>query len=86
MWVEVATWQGNRIGGSLDNDPENVPGLHSGDYVEVRQEDVFDYFHTFPDKRTEGNTTGPVIQRMEKVPDGQATPHVKPVVPACDAE
>jgi hypothetical protein len=46
MWVEVTTWRENRIGGLLDNEPEKVPNLHSGQHVEVRQEEVFDYLHT----------------------------------------
>ena len=84
MWVEVTTWRGNRIGGLLDSEPEKVPSLHPGQYVEVRQEDVFDYLHTFPDKRTEGNTTGPIIQHMQKMDDGPKAPSSPPVVPACD--
>ena len=85
MWVEVKSWRGNRIGGVLDNVPEKVPNLRDGQRVEVRQEDVFDYQHTFPDKRTEGNTTGAIIQRMQKVADNQP-PKNQPAVPACDAK
>jgi uncharacterized protein YegJ (DUF2314 family) len=84
MWVEVTTWRGNRIGGLLDNEPEKIRNLHSGQYVDVRQEDVFDYLHTFPDKPTEGNTTGPIIQRMQKTPDAPQPPKTQPVIPACD--
>jgi len=84
MWVEVTTWRENRIGGLLDNEPEKVPNLHSGQHVEVRQEEVFDYLHTFPDKPTEGNTTGAIIQQMQKEADPPKTPNVQPVIPACD--
>ena len=85
MWIEVTTWRGNRIGGLLDNEPEKVPNLHSGQHVEVRQEEIFDYLHTFPDKRTEGNTTGPIIQRMQGVTEAPKVPSLQPVIPACDA-
>ena len=84
MWVEVTTWRGNRIGGPLNNDPERALSLHSGQHVEVRQEDIFDYLHTFPDKRTEGNTTGAIIQRMQKMADSQKPLKPQPVIPACD--
>ena len=84
MWVEVTTWRGNRIGGLLDNEPEKIRNLHSGQHVDVRQEDVFDYLHTFPDKPTEGDTTGTIIQRMQKTPDAPQPPKTPPVIPACD--
>jgi uncharacterized protein YegJ (DUF2314 family) len=85
MWVEVTKWQGNRIGGLLDNEPEHVPNLHTGQQVEIRQEDIFDYIHTFADKRSDGNTTGPIIERMHKTADAPKAPIVKPVIPACDS-
>jgi len=84
MWVEVTTWRGNRIGGLLNNNPEKVRNLHSGDHVEIRQEEIFDYLHTFPDKRTEGNTTGPIIQRLERGLESSKPPPRQPVIPACD--
>jgi uncharacterized protein YegJ (DUF2314 family) len=84
MWVEVTSWRGNQIGGLLDNEPENVPGLRSGQHVEIRQEEIFDYLHTFSDKRTEGNTTGAIIQRMQKVADAPKPANLQPVIPACD--
>jgi uncharacterized protein YegJ (DUF2314 family) len=82
MWVEVRKWEGNRITGLLDNEPEAVPGLHSGRQVEVRQEDIFDYIHTFPDKQQEGNETSKIIQRMEGATEPGA-PTFQPVVPVC---
>lgn len=84
MWVEVTSWQGNRIGGVLNNDPERVSNLHSGQHVEVRQEDIFDYLHTFADKRTEGNTTGAIIARMQEAAQTPKGPAPRPIVPACD--
>jgi uncharacterized protein YegJ (DUF2314 family) len=68
MWVEVSHWKNNRIRGVLENDPELVPDLHAGEVVEIREEDVFDYIHKYPDGRNEGNTTGEMIQKMEKDP------------------
>ena len=85
MWVEVRTWNGDCIRGLLDNEPARVAGLHSGQEVEVRQQDVFDYIHTFADKRKEGNTTGEIIQEMERETVSKAeTPHMSPVLPDCD--
>jgi uncharacterized protein YegJ (DUF2314 family) len=84
MWVEVTAWRGSRISGLLDNEPQKVLGLHTGHHVEVRQEEIFDYLRTFPDKRTEGNTTGVIIQRMQKVAEGSKPPTVQPVIPTCN--
>jgi uncharacterized protein YegJ (DUF2314 family) len=66
MWVEVTNWKGNKIKGVLDNEPSEIPSLHSGQVVEVQQDEVFDYLRTYPDKHTEGNTTGDIIRRMER--------------------
>jgi uncharacterized protein YegJ (DUF2314 family) len=68
MWVEVSHWKNKRIRGVLENDPQLVPDLHAGEVVEIREEDVFDYIHKFPDGRNEGNTIGEVIQKMRKEP------------------
>jgi uncharacterized protein YegJ (DUF2314 family) len=68
MWVEVSHWKNKIIRGVLENDPELVPDLHAGEVVEIREEDVFDYMHKYPDGRREGNTTGEIIQKMEKDP------------------
>jgi uncharacterized protein YegJ (DUF2314 family) len=66
MWVEISHWKNKRIRGVLENDPELVPDLHAGEVVEIREEDVFDYIHKYADGREEGNTTGELIQKMEK--------------------
>jgi uncharacterized protein YegJ (DUF2314 family) len=66
MWVEISHWKNKRIRGVLENDPELVPDLHAGEVVEIREEDVFDYIHKYADGREEGNTTGEIIQKMEK--------------------
>jgi uncharacterized protein YegJ (DUF2314 family) len=65
MWVEISHWKNHSIRGILENDPELVPDLHAGEVVEVREEDVFDYIHKYPNGRMEGNTTGEIIQKME---------------------
>jgi len=76
MWVEVTKWKGDEIEGILDNDPDDVPGLHAGEKVKVRQQDVFDYIRQFADKRTEGNTTGAIIRKMTQQEGGP-----KPIIP-----
>jgi uncharacterized protein YegJ (DUF2314 family) len=85
MWVQVTSWRGNRIKGILNNEPDHVQDLHLGQKVEVRQEEIFDYLHTFPDDREEGNTTTAIIQRMQRVDDATKHPNLPPVIPACDA-
>jgi uncharacterized protein YegJ (DUF2314 family) len=66
MWVEITSWKGNLIRGTLENEPFNIPTLHRGQIVEVWQGDVFDYTREYPDKHQEGNTTGEIISRMEQ--------------------
>jgi len=66
MWVEVNSWKGNLIRGTLENQPFNVPDLHAGQVVEVWQGDVFDYIREYPDKHREGNTTGEIIHKTDQ--------------------
>jgi uncharacterized protein YegJ (DUF2314 family) len=64
MWVEVASWKGDRIKGLLRNEPFNVPKLHAGQEVDVSEATVFDYIRKLPDGTMEGNETGKVIERV----------------------
>jgi uncharacterized protein YegJ (DUF2314 family) len=87
MWVEVTKWNEKRIIGLLANDPFQIPAMHSGQVVEVHEEDVFDYLKTYPDKHSEGNTTGEIIKKMEdtagtKPARPEAWAH--PVMPPCE--
>ena len=66
MWVEISHWKNKSVRGILENDPELVPDLHAGEVVEIREGDVFDYIHKYPNGRVEGNTTGEIIQKVEK--------------------
>jgi uncharacterized protein YegJ (DUF2314 family) len=71
MWVEITAWEGANIKGMLKNEPFNIPSLHGGQIVQVKQEDVFDYIRQYPDGRREGNETGPIIQNMQKTTSGR---------------
>ena len=73
MWVEVTSWKGNLIRGTLENQPFNVPNLHAGQVVEVWQGEVFDYIREYPDKRREGNTTGEIIGKIDRKQSGSTT-------------
>jgi uncharacterized protein YegJ (DUF2314 family) len=66
MWVEVVSWKGSRISGSLQNEPFNIPTLRAGQRVEVLEEDVFDYIFTRADGTTEGNETGNIIEAQSE--------------------
>lgn len=57
MWVEVIEWKGDRISGTLQNDPVYIKDLQSGQRVEVSAAEVFDYIHEFADGTSEGNET-----------------------------
>jgi len=62
MWVELKTWDGTQLGGVLANEPYNVEGLHKGDSVALKQEEVFDYIWKKADGTREGNTTAPFLK------------------------
>ncbi len=65
MWVEITAWKGDAIKGLLKNEPFNIPSLHAGQIVDVRQEDIFDYIRRYPDGEQEGNETGTIIEKMQ---------------------
>jgi uncharacterized protein YegJ (DUF2314 family) len=65
MWVEVTSWKGDRIKGTLLNDAFEARNLHAGEIVAVRQEDIFDYIRQYPDKHQEGNTTSAILKKMD---------------------
>lgn len=64
MWVEVTSWKGETIKGLLQNEPFDVPGLHSGQVVEVSQKIVFDYIQKHADGTREGNETGKIMEKQ----------------------
>lgn len=66
MWVEVVSWQADKIKGILRNEPENVPTLRAGQTVEVSEQQVFDYIRHRADGTSEGNETGKVIEGLSR--------------------
>jgi uncharacterized protein YegJ (DUF2314 family) len=82
MWVEITSWKDDNIKGLLENQPFHIPNLHGGQVVRVRQEDVFDYLHYYPDGREVGNTTGPILEKLNKEPSEKQP--AMPPVPNCD--
>jgi uncharacterized protein YegJ (DUF2314 family) len=66
MWVEVRAWKGDRIEGTLQNEPDDVRHLRSGQDVVVSQAELFDYLFHHADGKVEGNTTGAIIEEMER--------------------
>lgn len=66
MWVEVSSWQGDKIAGLLKNEPFDIPTLHAGQIVEVSQSDVIDYIRRRADGSADGNETEKVIQKRSK--------------------
>jgi uncharacterized protein YegJ (DUF2314 family) len=65
MWVEVLSWKGSTIEGTLANDPFHVKSLHVGARVSFDQDRVFDWIWRFPDGGQEGNETGSILEKME---------------------
>lgn len=62
MWVEVMSWDGEKIQGLLKNEPANIPDLHGGQQVAIAQSDVFDYIRYDANGNAEGNETGKLMQ------------------------
>lgn len=81
MWVEVRSWNGDKIKGVLENDPENVPGLQAGQIVEVQESGLFDYIRHYPDGHEEGNTTGAVMRENNR---GERAVATTTSPPACE--
>lgn len=73
MWVEVTGWEEDEIRGLLNNEPFNIPELHSGQQVVVSLKDVFDYLLTGADGSTEGNTTSAIIEAMQGETEAQGS-------------
>ena len=65
MWVEVTEWQGGTLRGLLKNEPFDIPGLHGGQVVQVREDEVFDFIRRDPNGKEEGNETGRIIEAMQ---------------------
>lgn len=66
MWVEVMSWNGDRIKGLLKNEPEHVPELHAGQSVDIAEHDVFDFIRKRADGTSEGNETGKLIEKAAR--------------------
>ena len=82
MWVEVTSWAGKDISGTLQNDPVEVTDVHSGQRVRVSEDDVFDYIRFYPDKHTEGNTTAKILERLQS---NERSAEIRPEMPDCDS-
>ena len=62
MWVEVQTWSGETVRGALQSDPECAVGFRSGQTVEVKEAQLFDYMDKFGDGSFIGNDTGKMME------------------------
>ncbi|MBS2027993.1 MAG: DUF2314 domain-containing protein [Deltaproteobacteria bacterium] len=62
MWVEVQTWSGETVRGALQSDPECAVGYRSGQTVEVKEAELFDYMDKFVDGSFIGNDTGKMME------------------------
>ncbi len=65
MWVEIQGWEGKKIKGILQNDPQLTKGLKAGSAVEVNQALVMDYIHKKADGTIVGNATAKILERKE---------------------
>lgn len=63
MWIEVRAWKAGVLRGVLTDEPFQVPDLHAGATVEVKQADVYDYLLQHVDGREEGGETSAILLR-----------------------
>lgn len=63
MWVNVRTWEGDRMSGELLNEPFEPGGMHAGDAVTVEFIDVFDYEWTHDGVKDGGETNEILLRR-----------------------
>ena len=86
MWVEVTGWKDNQIKGLLKNEPSYVPGLHAGQSVQMREEDVFDYLRQYPTKPMEGNATSEIIRKINESKEKESPTNPEVIVPPCSSD
>lgn len=65
MWVKVTGIENNVIYGRLGNEPANIPRLHEGDRVRVKEEDVNDWMCVVQGKPLGGFTLKVLGRRFE---------------------
>lgn len=65
MWVEVQGWDGKKLTGILQNDPQLADDLEAGSKVKVNQALVLDYIHKKADGSVVGNATAKILERKK---------------------
>lgn len=76
MWVVVGTWTGDRIRGTLANDPSYRIDLKAGQPVELDDQDVYDWLLVRSDGTHEGNFSGKVISDRAQPADDDSGPEL----------
>jgi len=66
MWMEVITWEKDRLKGTLANEPFNVSHLRRGSPVDVAETEVQDYLYMGPDGKREGGESSTILMRREQ--------------------
>lgn len=66
MWIEVVSWEHDRVRGVLMNDPFYATHLRSGQAVSVMLKDAFDYMLKRADGSTEGGETSTILDRRQR--------------------
>ncbi|WP_257456079.1 DUF2314 domain-containing protein [Archangium lipolyticum] len=66
MWMEVVTWEKDRLKGTLANEPFNVSRLRRGSPVDVAESEVQDYLYMSPNGTREGGESSTILMRREQ--------------------
>lgn len=66
IWIEVTCLEGERIYGTLGNDPANLPGLQLGSKVSVLLDDLNDWCYIDPQEKMQGGFTIDALQKAAR--------------------
>ncbi|HZH79627.1 MAG TPA: DUF2314 domain-containing protein, partial [Archangium sp.] len=66
MWMEVSSWDQDRMRGTLGNEPFNVSRLRRGSSEDVAETEIQDYLYMGPDGKREGGESSTILMRREQ--------------------
>ncbi len=66
IWIEVTCLEGERIYGTLGNEPANLPGLRLGSKVSVLLDDLNDWCYIDPEGQMQGGFTIAALQKAAR--------------------
>lgn len=66
MWLAVNTWEGTQVRCQLVNTPAHRMDLRAGQQFDLDEAELYDWYLTWPDGRTEGGYTTQVVEGPDR--------------------